>query len=107
MGEATLQREILDALSVMGIFAQRCNSGMAKKGSYYIRLWDAGTADVLVMLPDSRIMWLECKDAEGYTNKAQREAQQGFRERVMALGHQYVRCESLDDVLEALKGDEE
>jgi hypothetical protein len=107
MAEAALQREILDALEKMGIFRQRCNSGVIRKGRRFIQLWDKGTADVVAFLPDSRIFWFECKDPDGRTKKSRQYAQGAFRKRVLALGHHYVRCESLDDVLEALKGDVE
>ncbi len=85
----------------MGILCERMNSGKVKVRGGYMQLHTAGTADVLCF-PRGRIVWLETKDANGHTNKEQVEAQAAFRDRVLALGHEYHRITSLDEGINAI-----
>lgn len=86
-----------------GYFCLRLNSGLIKSGSRYIRLCPAGTADLLLCPANKLPIWIETKTLKGRTNKEQLRDQGAFRERVVRLGHQYIRATSLDDVLEALR----
>ena len=95
-------KPILDALTDAGYFAMRLNSGVAKKGKYFIYLCPAGTADIVLFMPNKAPVWIETKTVDGYTNPAQVEAQWNFRMKVQALGHLYIRATKLDDVLAAL-----
>lgn len=94
---------ILEAFTKMGIFAMRLNSGTAKKGRYYIKLCEAGTADILAF-PPKWVLWVETKKQEELKRKGQTATKQDeFRQKVEALGHKYIRATSLDDVLNELK----
>jgi hypothetical protein len=99
---SSVTKPILEALNRAGYFCMRMNSGMVRMGNRYIRLCPAGTADLMLCLPDRLPVWLECKTAKGKTNPEQVEAQNSFRLRVEALGHIYLRVDSLDDVLRAI-----
>ena len=98
----SITKPIQDALTNAGYFCMRLNSGTAKKGKYYIRLCPAGTADLIAFLPN-RVLWVETKEPRDLNRKGSTATAQGaFRERVEALGHQYVRATCLDDVLRVI-----
>jgi hypothetical protein len=97
--ESTLKAAVQDFLKQTGKPHLRLNSGIIKSGRRFIHLCPSGTADIVVFCPDTR--WVELK--AGKTNREQREAQEGFRERMEAIGHRYLRATSLDEVIEFLK----
>jgi len=78
------------------------NSGKVKVRGGWMQLHSPGTADILVF-PQGRIVWLETKDPKGSTHKEQVKAQADFRDRVMALGHEYYRITSTDEGIEKVK----
>lgn len=100
---SSITKPILDALEQLGIFALRLNSGVAKKGRYYIKLCPAGTADI-VAYPSGKVLWIETKEERDLKRKGDTAtAQEEFRQRVERLGHKYIRATKLEDVLNALK----
>ena len=104
MSETTgVTKPIQDALTKAGYFCMRLNSGLIKSGKRFIRLCPAGTADLVLFLPERTPVWIETKSLKGKTNPEQLQAQGAFRERVERLAHTYVRATCLDDVLEVLR----
>jgi len=60
--ETQLVRACLDYLAARRIFAWRENSGGMKRGKRFIRFGGVkGMADILGILPDGRILAIECK----------------------------------------------
>lgn len=57
-----------------------------------------GVADFVVMLPESRTIWIELKAEGGSLSSAQRD----FRATCERLGHAYFVCRSVIDVRSAL-----
>ena len=94
---------IIAALKDAGYFVLRLNSGRVRQGKYWIQLCPEGTADILLCPRDSMPIWIETKVKGGWTKPERREKQDEFRRSVEGLGHIYVRAESLDDVLAALR----
>ena len=110
---------LIKALNQTGGWAERMNSGIAKRGRYFIHLHGEGTADIMFyprstnrylrsqnptnwhIVPEAPV-WIETKQPKGYTNKAQLDAQAAFKEKVEALGHRYIRTESIAACMEAL-----
>lgn len=100
---SSVTRPIADALTKAGYMVLRLNSGTVKMGSRRIRLCPAGTADLMVLVPQGRAIFIETKTEDGRTNKEQLEAQALFKDKVEARGFTYVRATNLDQVLAALK----
>jgi len=99
----SVTKPIQDALTNAGYFCMRLNSGLIKSGKRFIRLCPAGTADLVLYVPHRLPIWIETKREKGKTNPEQRIAQQNFAYLVEALGHDYIRATSLDDVLILLR----
>ncbi len=94
---------IIAALKDAGYFVLRLNSGRVRQGKYWIQLCPEGTADILLCPRDRPCYWIETKVKGGWTKPERRQKQDEFRRSVEGLGHVYVRAESLDDVLTALR----
>ena len=102
MSESEILRDIEEYLQYLKnqgkIWYMRCNSGMAYLGSgkhrYAVKLAPEGTADLLV-LNDTRVIWIEVKDEKG----KQSEAQVEFQKEIEALECEYIIARSLDDVV--------
>ena len=86
----------------MGIFCERMNSGKVKVRGGWMQLHSAGTADILAF-PRGRVVWLETKDVAKDYHKEQREAQEAFRERVIALGHECYTIRTIDEGVAVLR----
>jgi hypothetical protein len=99
----SVTKPIQEALTKAGYFCMRLNSGLIKSGKRFICLCPAGTADLVLFLPERMPVWIETKALKGKTNREQLEAQGAFRERVERLSHTYVRATCLDDVLAVLR----
>ena len=80
----------------MGILCERMNSGKVKVRGGWMQLHSPGTADILAF-PHGRVVWMETKDVKKDYHKEQREAQESFRERVIALGHECYTVRSIDE----------
>jgi hypothetical protein len=113
LSEAMIQRQILDYLAALHIFAMRMNSGtqVIKDRAHrrVIRMHEPGTADILAFPHDEDrayewnrypvVLWIEVKSATG----KQTPVQKSFQRQVEAEGHQYAICRSISDVEEALR----
>lgn len=100
---ADITKPILEALQQMGWMAIRLNSGVAKKGKYFIKLCPAGTPDIIAFKHGEPTLWVETKAERDLKRKGETAQKQGeFRERVLAMNHRHVRATCLDDVLAAL-----
>jgi hypothetical protein len=63
----------LSLLKLRGVFAWRCNSGVAFRDGRPIKLAPAGTADILGIVPGSgKLLAIECKARGGKLKENQR-----------------------------------
>jgi hypothetical protein len=107
--ESYVLRAVMDYLAVKKVFAMRMNSGaVLDKRGVPVRMHGPGTADVLAFVKKmacsestmwSYIVptWIECKAPNG----KQSELQKQFQEKVEAVGHRYLLCYSVDDLIAA------
>ncbi len=103
---STVTAPLVKMIKQMGHMVLRMNSGTMKKGKHWVKLHEAGTADLLVFRRNKPVLWLETKKPKsdgGHTNREQLEAQEDFRMRVENIGHEYRRIDSIDAGLEAIK----
>lgn len=106
-----ITRPLIDALNQTGGLALRMNSGKVRVKGGFMQLHEKGTADILFFPRNNtgiewdidymRPVWIETKAVKREGHKEQREAQDAFRHRVEALGHEYVYCRSVAEGLEA------
>ncbi len=85
-----------------GALVFRMQSGKIPMAGRWIHLCEEGTADLLVFPRKGGVCWVETKDPNGKTDKARKEAQNRFRERVEALGHTYLRVTTIDEGMRAI-----
>lgn len=79
--ESDIVRGCLELLKVRGIFAWRQNSGAVPVGKRFIRFTSInGVADILGILPDGRLLAVECKTKTGKVSPDQRYFQQMIAE---------------------------
>lgn len=107
--EREIQRAIVDALSSPP-WDRRCfvfhvpNGGARHPVEAIALLRDGvrpGVADLPVMLPGGRIVWLEVKSEDGALRQSQRE----FRDVCAALGHPYYLVRSVVNALAAVEAE--
>lgn len=107
--EREVQRAIVDALSGPQ-WARRCfafhvpNGGARHPLEAIALLRDGvrpGVADLPVMLPGGRVLWLEVKRADGSLRPSQRE----FRDVCESLGHPYHVVRSVAEALAAVEAE--
>ena len=53
-----------------------------------------GTSDIICIMPNGRVAWIECKTLKG----KQREAQIRFQQMLESLGHKYYIMRSVEDI---------
>jgi hypothetical protein len=100
--ESAAKKSITDALTAMGIFHLRLQSGVVRKGSRFIHLCEEGTADVVAFTPHPH--WLEIKaPGKDGTSKARKQAQSAFADKVKGLGHRHAIVRSVDELVAALE----
>ena len=103
-----LTTPLINALNQTGGWAERMNSGIARKGKYTVHLHGKGTADILFFPRPNplngvvKVIWIETKQPKGSTHKEQVQAQANFKEKVESLGHYYLRVTSIQECMEAL-----
>lgn len=105
--ERDIQRAIVDALSgpqwARRVFAFHVPNGGGRNQREAKELRRdgvrSGVADLAVMLPDARTLWLEVKAPNGSVKKAQKE----FREVCNVLGHPYRVVRSVAEALAAVE----
>ena len=103
MIEQDIQSLIMIEISKLGGIPIRLNSGKAWGGVMSngviihpraIKLCPEGTPDILAILPNGRVAWVECKTAKG----RQRESQKRFQIMLEKLGHKYYLLRTPKDV---------
>lgn len=100
MTESTVQRAILEYLTLKRVWAVRLNSGGAMvqghggKGQF-IRFGAPGMPDILARGKRGSVVWIEVKSATGRQSDNQRE----WQRRAEAHGDTYILARSLDDVM--------
>lgn len=104
--EAALKRAVLDALALVpGVRALRMQAGKLVIGTRengdrrMVDLGETGTPDVLVMLPDSRCVWLELKAAKGRIT----DAQHAWHDAARKLGHAVHVVRDVADALRVVR----
>jgi hypothetical protein len=96
--ESEVLRACLDYLAARGIFAWRNNTGAVRvEGNRFIRFGVKGSPDILGVMPDGRILCIECKSAKGRLTPEQRE----FGAAVLRRGGVYVVARGIEDLQEA------
>lgn len=98
----SLTGPLLKMYEEAGCLAFRMQSGKIPLRGRWIHLCKAGTADILLFPRSGGVAWIETKDPAGKTDKARKEDQEAFRERVEALGHRYFRVTTIDEGLSVL-----
>lgn len=105
MIESDIQTQIMVAISECGYIPIRLNSGLAWQGDIVngvilhpraIKLCPPGTSDILVIMPEGKIAWVECKTLTG----KQHIAQKNFQAQLEAMGHKYYVCRSREKAIE-------
>lgn len=71
--ETAIVRACLDALTASGFWTWRLNSGTMVKGSRVFRGSPNGTPDIIVVLPGSRVGFIEVKTTNGDKEDSQVE----------------------------------
>jgi hypothetical protein len=95
MIESDVLRQCLEYLAVKGIFAWRNNTGAAQvDGKRFVRFGIKGSPDILGVMPDGRMLCVECKSATGRQTPEQR----AFGEAVIARGGVYVVARGIADL---------
>ena len=105
--EHNIQSLIMIKLSEMGYIPLRANAGRFWQGQQAtingeriltnlkaVQGMPEGTSDIICIMDNGRVAWIECKTATG----RQREAQKRFQQMVESLGHKYYIMRSVDDV---------
>ena len=104
--EADSLREVMRALKSHHLVAwcERQNTGAAKVGGRFIKFGWKGCTDILGQLKDGRLLAVECKRLKGgkLTNE-----QALFLAMVKQHGSVAFVARNLNDVLDALKGNDE
>lgn len=101
--ETAVQRAIIEALQTLGCLVFRLNSGAIdgtdlRGQRMHVELCPPGTPDVMAVLLDGRVVWVECKYKKGRLSPAQVAMHRDLRQR----GHLVIVARSVDDLLEAL-----
>jgi hypothetical protein len=106
--ESGVLRACLDLLAAERIWHRRWNTGAVKLDSRFMRFGHKGDADIEMTIPAEycgkearyqKVVWVECKSADGRQTEEQREFQREVEDR----GHYYLLVRSSDDLLEWLK----
>ena len=99
MIEAEIQKSIVDFLKAKGYLVFRMNSGYIRKN---VKLSPPGTPDLLVIMRDGKVLWIEVKTETGVCN----ENQNKMIVKLRSMGQKIIIARCIDDVyyiLEMLK----
>jgi hypothetical protein len=100
MTENEIQREILDALSLIpGVCAWRNNTGVSRSGGRYVRFGIAGQGDITGLLRGGRRLEIEVKTAKGKVSPEQ----VAFGESITSKGGLYIVARCVEDALAAIR----
>ena len=102
--ESDLLRATMRALAMMPhCHALRLNAGLTILGSgkaaRAIRGVEPGTPDVLVMLRNGRVLWIELKTSTGKLS----DAQTAWHARARSMGHDVLVARSVQDAVDAVR----
>jgi hypothetical protein len=98
MKESAIQAQILQYLTLKGVFHYRNNSGGFKDANnHFYRFGALGSPDIIAVV-NGQFVGIEVKAPGG----KQSDHQISFQKRLEAAGGKYVLAHSLDDVIEAL-----
>jgi hypothetical protein len=93
--ESAVLSACLEYLTLTGIFAWRNNTGAVKvDGKRFVRFGLKGSPDILGVMPDGRILCVECKSVRGRLTPEQR----AFGEAVKRRGGIYIVARGIDDL---------
>ena len=105
--EHNIQSLIMLKLSELGYVPLRANAGQFWQGKTAtingqliltniksIKGMPEGTSDIICIMPNGKVAWIECKTATG----KQREAQIRFQNMLESMGHKYYIMRSVDYV---------
>lgn len=95
MTETAIQKQIIDCARAMGYKPFRMNAG--HRNGYHGA--EAGTPDLLVLMPGGRSLWVEVKTPSGEVSKVQRVRHRELRN----LGHAVTVARSVEEFVEAVK----
>jgi hypothetical protein len=101
--EGKIKSDVQKALTQLGLFWIRVNSGQTRVRGGFIHGAKKGTADIVVFVRPSFFstpLWLETKAGKNPQTPEQRE----FEHKVTAIyGHDYRVIRSIDDLMDVLK----
>ena len=113
MKESNILKQIELYASKCGYLTLRLNSGMFYQGNlkntitgqilmnlHYVRGCPKGTADLLIITPNGKVIFCETKTEKG----KQRESQKLFQAAVEKLNHIYILARTIEDLREVLNG---
>ena len=95
-----ITRPIVDALTQLGIYCLRLNSGKVQVRGGWMKLCPEGTADIVIFPRGRMPVWVETKTKTGKL----RTAQIAFADKMADLGHSYWTIRSLDEMLKLAEG---
>ena len=99
MKEERVQHELVMWMQSRGIyFFSVPNEATKGKGNFAATGMRPGVSDLVVVLPDGRVVFVEVKNEVGQ----QRPAQKLFEQKVTDLGHQYVVVRSVEELKKVL-----
>ncbi len=99
MIESEIQKTIVDYLKAKGYLVFRMNSGYIRKN---VKLSPPGTPDLLVIMGNGKVLWIEVKTKTGVCN----ENQNKMIVKLRCMGQKVIIARCIDDVyyiLEMLK----
>jgi hypothetical protein len=98
MNESYTQRQILDYLTLKGIFHYRNNSGAFKRDDgHFYRFGALGSPDIICVI-NGQFVGIEVKAPKGKL----RDSQVEFQMNLEAAGGKYILAYSLDEVILAI-----
>ena len=105
--ETALSKSIRDALTALGIWNIRIQSGMLRIGARFIHLAPKGTADVLLPSYDGkgRGVWIEIKTSDGTVSEDQIKFQDKCRQENVKSAIVHSVSEAIDTVKNWIKED--
>ena len=101
--ESIIQAGIVQFLQLAGVFffavSNELAGGNLKRNMLFKAMgMRAGTSDLVVVLPEGKVLFIEVKTQEG----KQSDKQVAFQKKVESLGHKYFVVRGVDDVKKIL-----
>ncbi len=92
MIEAEIQKTIVDFLKAKDYLVFRMNSGYIRKN---VKLSPPGTPDLLVIMGDGKVLWIEVKTKTGGCNKNQIN----MISKLKGMGQEVIVARCIDDLM--------